>query len=80
VSLKIDFEVGGNLQRSLIPVGWVSRKHLYSGRGRSFFLTSLLIELIDLLYSLSHSARAARTAPNMIPFQHRFKYGPTSFA
>jgi len=28
-------------------VGWISRKHLVSGRGRSFFLTSLLIELID---------------------------------
>src|SRR6266568_8257753 len=32
------------LQGSLIPVGWISRKHLPSGRGRSFFLTSLLIE------------------------------------
>jgi hypothetical protein len=29
-------------------VGWVSRKHLASGRGRTFFLTSLLIELINL--------------------------------
>jgi len=28
-------------------VGWISRKHLASGRGRTFFLTSLLIELID---------------------------------
>src|SRR6266496_1155176 len=35
------------LQGSLIPAGWISRKHLPSGRGRSFFLTSLLIELID---------------------------------
>jgi hypothetical protein len=35
------------LQASLIPVGWISRKHLASGRGRTFFLTSLLIELID---------------------------------
>ena len=35
------------LQGSLITVGWISRKHLDSGRGRSFFLTSLLIELID---------------------------------
>jgi hypothetical protein len=28
-------------------VGWISRKHLASGRGRTFFLTSLLIELVD---------------------------------
>src|SRR5260370_24224989 len=35
------------LQGSLITVGWISRKHLASGRGRTFFLTSLLIELID---------------------------------
>ena len=28
-------------------MGWISRKHLDSGRGRSFFLTSFLIELID---------------------------------
>jgi hypothetical protein len=28
-------------------VGWISRKHLVSGRGRTFFLTSLLIELIE---------------------------------
>jgi hypothetical protein len=34
-------------QRSLIPVGWISRKHRASGRGRTFFLTSLLIELIE---------------------------------
>ncbi len=34
-------------QRSLIPVGWISRKHLASGRGRTFFLTSLFIELIE---------------------------------
>src|SRR6266536_1990105 len=36
------------LQGSLIPAGWISRKHLPSGRGRSFFLTSLLIELIEV--------------------------------
>src|SRR5215468_2665512 len=35
------------LQASLITVGWISRKPLPSGRGRSFFLTSLLIELIE---------------------------------
>src|SRR4029077_12981017 len=35
------------LQRSLILVGWISRKPLASGRGRTFFLTSLLIELIE---------------------------------
>jgi len=35
------------LQRSLILVGWISRKPLASGRGRTFFLTSLLIELTD---------------------------------
>src|ERR1051326_3758503 len=35
------------LQGSLIIVGWISRKHLHSGLSRSFFLTSLLIELID---------------------------------
>jgi len=29
-------------------VGWISRNHLASGRGRIFFLTSLLIELTDL--------------------------------
>jgi len=29
-------------------VGWISRKHLVSGRGRSFFLTSLLIELTEI--------------------------------
>ena len=34
-------------QGSLIIVGWISRKHLDSGRGRVFFLTSLLIDLID---------------------------------
>jgi hypothetical protein len=28
-------------------VGWISRKHFDSGRGGIFFLTSLLIELID---------------------------------
>jgi len=28
-------------------VGWISRKLLHSGRGRSFFLTSLLIELTN---------------------------------
>jgi hypothetical protein len=28
-------------------VGWISRKHLASGRGRTFLSTSLLIELID---------------------------------
>ena len=28
--------------------GLDSRKHLDSGRGRTFFLTSLLIELIDM--------------------------------
>jgi hypothetical protein len=32
-------------------VGWISRKHLASGRGRTFFLTSLLIELIDPIFS-----------------------------
>src|SRR4030095_11856944 len=35
------------LQGSLTIVGWISRKHLASGRGRTFFLTSLLIELIE---------------------------------
>src|SRR5262249_48066373 len=35
-------------QGSLISAGWISRKPLPSGRGRSFFLTSLLIELIDV--------------------------------
>src|SRR5215470_13279315 len=35
------------LQGSLITAGWISRKPLPSGRGRSFFLTSLLIELIE---------------------------------
>ena len=35
------------LQGSLIIVGWISRKPLASGRGRTFFLTSLLIELTD---------------------------------
>jgi len=35
------------LQGSLITVGWISTKHLDSGQGRTFFLTSLLIELID---------------------------------
>jgi hypothetical protein len=35
------------LQGSLIIVGWISRKQLDSGRGRTFFLTSILIELID---------------------------------
>src|SRR5438876_3108069 len=34
---------------SLIIVGWISRKHLNSGRRRSFSLTSLFIELIDPL-------------------------------
>ena len=29
-------------------VGWIARKYLLPGRGRSFFLTSLFIELIDL--------------------------------
>src|SRR6266536_2050955 len=45
------------LQGSLIPAGWISRKHLPSGRGRSFFLTSLLIELIDLHCLLSVTKR-----------------------
>src|SRR5215469_6859906 len=40
------------LQASLITVGWISRKPLPSGRGRSFFLTSLLIELIEVLSSV----------------------------
>src|SRR5215813_11707444 len=35
------------LQRSLMTVGWISRKHFDSRRGRAFFLTSLLIELIE---------------------------------
>src|SRR5215475_9022321 len=35
------------LQGSLITAGWISRKPLPSGRGRSFFLTSLLIELLE---------------------------------
>ena len=54
-------------KRSLIPVGWISRKHLDSGRGRTFLLTSLFIELIDvrrgferqrLDYNKSHQALA----------------------
>src|SRR5215472_3879306 len=45
-----------------MTVGWISRKHLGSGRGRTFFLTSLLIELIDTrqLYCL----RARSRGPN----------------
>src|SRR5215831_8700254 len=54
------------LQGSLIIVGWISRKHLDSGRGRGFSLTSLLIELIEdsgaacmlpLLANFSHCGR-----------------------
>src|SRR4029453_6090649 len=43
---------GKLLQGSLMIVGWISRKHFDSGRGRSFFLTSLLIELIDRMETL----------------------------
>jgi len=35
-------------------VGWISRKNLASGRGGSFFLTSLFIELIDAGVESAH--------------------------
>ena len=36
------------LQENETTVGSISRKELESGRGRTFFLTSLFIELIDI--------------------------------
>src|SRR5215813_13086094 len=49
------------LQRSLMTVGWISRKHLDSGRGTTFFLTSLLIELIEpRVRSVSDNADGTR--------------------
>jgi hypothetical protein len=41
-------EIVGHSQK----VGWISRKNLHSGRGRSFFLTSLFIELIEGITSI----------------------------
>ena len=35
------------LQGNETRVGWISRKESRSGRGESFFLTSLFIELIE---------------------------------
>src|SRR5262249_56568427 len=51
------------LQRSLMTVGWISRKHLDSGRGRTFFLTSLLIELIDRYKSVRNLPCGRRAEP-----------------
>jgi len=51
-------------QGSLITAGWISRKHLVSGRGRSFSLTSLLIELIDLRIRHVPASMSPLVGPN----------------